>query len=61
MPKQPRRAVLRDRPLGAAIAAALAVKAVLLTALYLAFFVPPPASHPPAERTAAAVLGLPGR
>jgi len=47
----------RTGRLATAIAAALALKAVALTVLYLAFFVPPPA--PPAAQTAAAVLGLP--
>ena len=61
MPKQPRRLMLKDRPLGRVIAMALAVKAVALAALYFAFFVPPPNPTPPAERTATAVLGLPGR
>ncbi len=51
----------KDRPLAVSIAAALAVKAVALTALYFAFFVPPPALLPLAEQTATAVLGLPGR
>jgi len=59
MARQPRRALLRDRPLGVAIAAALTVKAVALVALYIAFFVPPANPMPPTER--AAVLGLPGR
>jgi hypothetical protein len=58
MPKQPRR-LIKNHPLGVSIAAALAVKAVALTALYLAFFVPPPNPIPPSERAATAVLGLP--
>jgi len=57
MPKQPWRTRRQNRSLATAIAAALALKAVALTVLYLAFFVPPPA--PPAAQTAAAVLGLP--
>jgi hypothetical protein len=61
MPKQPRRFNLGDLPLGVSIAAALAVKAVALAALYFAFFVPPANPTPPAERTATTVLGLPGR
>jgi hypothetical protein len=61
MPKQPRRFILRDHPLGVSIAAALTVKATALAALYFAFFVPPPDPRPPAERTATAVLGLPDR
>jgi hypothetical protein len=61
MPHEPCRFVLRNHPLGLSIAAALAVKAVALAALYFAFFVPPPNRTPPAERTATAVLGLPGR
>jgi hypothetical protein len=59
MLKQPRRFVLKNHPLGVSIAAALAVKTVALTALYLAFFVPPPNPIPPSERAATAVLGLP--
>jgi hypothetical protein len=58
---RPRRFLLKDHSLGVSIAAALAVKAVALTALYLAFFAPAPNPAPPAERTAAAVLGLAGR
>jgi len=50
-----------NRRLGVSIAAALAVKAAALTALYLAFFVPAPNPTPPAERGATAILGLPGR
>jgi len=61
MPTQPRRAILKDRPLGVAIAAALTVKIVALAVLYFAFFLPLPNPMPPAERTAAAVLGLPSR
>jgi hypothetical protein len=58
MPKQPRR-FIKDHPLGMSIAAALTVKALALTAFYLAFFAPPPNPEPPSERAAAAVLGLP--
>ncbi|HEV2188330.1 MAG TPA: hypothetical protein VGR70_14060 [Stellaceae bacterium] len=61
MPHEPRRLVLQNYPLGLSIAAALTVKAVALAALYFAFFVPPSNPAPPAERTATAVLGLPGR
>jgi hypothetical protein len=61
MPCEPRRFALRNRPLGLSIAVALAAKVVALTALYFAFFVPPPDPTPPAERTATTVLGLPGR
>jgi hypothetical protein len=61
MPHEPRRFVLRNHPLGLSIAAALTVKAVALAALYFAFFVPPPNPNTPAEQTATAVLGLPGR
>jgi hypothetical protein len=59
MLKQPRRFVLKNHPLGASIAAALTVKVLALTALYFAFFAPPPNPIPPSERTATAVLGLP--
>jgi len=41
------------------VAAALAVKAVALAVLYLAFFAPPPNPASPADRAAAAVLGFP--
>ena len=58
MPKQPRR-FIKDHPLGVSIAAALTVKVAVLTALYFAFFAPPPNAMQPAERAAAAVLGLP--
>jgi len=61
MPNGPRRFTVRDHPLGISIAAALTVKAVALAALYFAFYVPPQNPMPPAERTATAVLGLPGR
>jgi hypothetical protein len=61
MPNQPGRFILKDHPLGVAIAAALTVKAVALAVLYFAFFVPPPNPTPPAERAATAILGLPGR
>ena len=46
-----------DCSLATAIAAALALKVVALTALYLAFFQPPLDSATPAERAATA-LGL---
>lgn len=58
MPKQPRR-FMKDHPLGMSIAAALTVKVAALAALYFAFFMPPANPTPAAERTAAAVLGLP--
>jgi hypothetical protein len=61
MLNEPRRFVLTEHSLGVSIAAALALKAVALAALYFAFFVPPPSPMPPAERAATAILGLPGR
>jgi hypothetical protein len=61
MRKQPPSAALKDQSLGVAIVAALALKAVALVALYFAFFLQPPDRSRPAERTATAVFGLPGR
>jgi len=57
MPNQSR--LLRDHSLAVSVAAALAVKAVALAVLYLAFFAPPPNPASPADRAAAAVLGFP--
>jgi len=56
MPKPPHSRAKPDRSLLAPVAAALAVKAVALTILYFAFFVPAP--PPTAERSAAAIYGL---
>jgi len=50
--------MVKDHPLGVAIAVALTVKVATLAALYFAFFVPPPNPASPAERIAVAVLGL---
>jgi hypothetical protein len=60
MPQHSRRASKTDRGLAVPIAAALAVKAVALAVIYLAFFVPPTNAIPRAERSATAILGLPG-
>ena len=57
MPTTRRRDGMTNRSLLAPIAAALAVKAVALTILYFAFFVPP--AVPSTAHTAEAVLGLP--
>lgn len=59
MPKQPGH--LRDRSLAMPLAAALAVKAVVLTMLYFAFFTPPPDPISTAERAVTAVFGFPAR
>jgi hypothetical protein len=55
-PKSHRANAKTKRNLGAAVAAALAVKVVALTVIYFAFFVPP--APPNADRTATAVFGL---
>lgn len=57
MPKTLQHEAKSDRGLAVPIIAALAVKAVALTVIYLAFFTPPPSVAP----AASAVLGMPAR
>jgi len=59
MPKHSDPGIATDRSLALTIAAALAVKAVALAVIYLAFFVPAPRPTPISDVIASAILGPP--